>query len=126
MGNRKRIRAALARLLEGEFGFLIIEEEATEKFVQFTGGREIGLWFDLPIQPLSPEEAEKAKLILAVHGMALEERQVRDPPDGFPETECSFQKDFGADVAGATALAWCVLRKIYGFTPKFAMRIQES
>ena len=118
---RYRIRDALAALLTREPGdaFVIFEDKAAGKFVQFAGSSEEPLLLDLPSQPLSKEEFARAKTFFASHGV-----QPKSPyPSG--EGPVSFNLHFQSpDEAADTVLA--IFQEVYGYSEMPELTITEN
>lgn len=129
MDKQNDIRAALDRLLarQNDDAFVIILDKKSGKFVQFAGGTAQGLQFDLPSQPLSCDETERATAVLAEYGIQMEEWNVYDRPGGESVgTQRGFQTVVGHDVERAVELAWRVLTDVYAFDHDFPMSIEEN
>jgi len=123
------IRDALIRLLKRPAGaILIIEGRRSKKFLQFAGSRDEPLLLDLPAEPLSAEEMQKAKALFAELGYpGPETYQVLESPGGPPAgKQTSFHVKFGTDVDKATELAVAVLHRVYGFGEDVDLKLTEE
>ena len=98
-----------------EDAFVIFEDKATEKFVQFAGGKGQSLLMDLPLRPLTPEEAERAKAFFSSLG-------VEAPEGDFP----SYSVDFGSDAPKAADAALRVFREVYALDDGFELGVEEN
>jgi hypothetical protein len=127
--KKRDIRTALNMLLgrQKDDAFVIIEDRKSKKFVQFAGGAGQGLHFDLPSQPLSLEEMNRAKVVLAEYGIQMEEWEVYDRPGGkVVGMQRGFQADLGLDLDQAVEIVWRVLMDVYRFDQDFPMGIEEN
>jgi hypothetical protein len=95
------IETALQRLLsyKGPGGFVIVEEAASGRFVQFAGSASEGIEIDLPAVTLSTEEYDRATELFAALGV---------PPG--PE---GFRMELKPDAEHAARLAVRVLREVF-------------
>ena len=84
MANRARITEALSSLLvrRNDDAFVIIEHPESRKFVQFAGSASEQLLLDLPSQTLSETEFYSAVQLFRKIGIAGDEHDVLDEPDG--------------------------------------------
>ncbi|PKL46932.1 MAG: hypothetical protein CVV42_14660 [Candidatus Riflebacteria bacterium HGW-Riflebacteria-2] len=118
---KKRIESAIRLILEnsGEGWFIILEDPAEEKFVQFAYDEDTGLIFDLPFQALNTDELARAKQVLGEAGVGDESAGVFDGVDG---EQIGEQRSFNAmvarDVDQAVDLVHRVFTYVYGFDEK--------
>ena len=115
--NAKLIDNALTHLLRRPYGaYVIIEEPATGKYIQFSGSVSEPLFFDLPRQTLNLDEFEKARDLFAEMGYPGPETfAVYDSMGGQArELQTSFTLSFGQDVVNARKLAIAVLHQVFG------------
>ncbi|MHC5109962.1 MAG: hypothetical protein ACYTHJ_08800 [Planctomycetota bacterium] len=84
--------------------FVILEQRGTDQFVQ-AGMNEEGLFLDLPTQPLSDEQVEKARAYF----------QRIDGEEGSQGSldETAFQRSFGGDTDGAAIVVLDIFREVY-------------
>jgi hypothetical protein len=90
MDNSAAIRRALDSLLaqpDDTGAFVIIEDAASQKFVQIAGSRERPLLLDLPAQTLSEVEFYRAVAFFKRRGVVGQEHELLDTPGGRPVTE---------------------------------------
>jgi|GEM_PF-1485335 len=127
--NAQQIRKALVRLFKRPFGaYLIVEEPAFGKFVQFTGSVEEPLVFDLPGQSLTLDEFERARQLFAELGYPGPETfKVFTAPGGeVAGTQTSFIVPFGDDIDNATELALEVFAKVYAVGNRVSLILTEK
>ncbi len=111
-----RITSSLQSLLQrsgDDEAWIIIQEEATSKFVQFAGLDGGVLLLDLPVQTLSPEEHVRAQQLLL--GLA-----------GSAETEFGFEMKISHDTEKAAGVAIRVLREVYLFEDDVELTLIEN
>jgi len=113
--NSHALQHALQALLKkaGEGWFLIIEDVASGKFVQYAWGVESGLVFDLPVQALDPDELDLASTLLAEFNIQLASWPIFDAQGEVLYQQTGFSKNLGRDVVAAVRLAEVVLYEIY-------------
>ncbi len=114
---KERIVQAIDTILKnhGDDWFIIIEEPEEEKFVQFAYDEGIGLFFDLPFQALDADELTRARKLLAEYSIVPASSQTYDEPGGKATgIQESFNHHVGRDAALAVALAYRVLKEVYG------------
>ena len=125
---QERIEAALERLIDRDVAdaFVILEDRSSGQFVQFAGGTDRGLLFDLPLQALNPEEKQRTVALLALYDIPLETGLLYDRPGGRPVgIHQSFQVDLERDVERATVLALRVFQTVYQVGADFPLEITE-
>jgi hypothetical protein len=128
-GNRARIESALTALLErqNKDGFVILEEKASGKFVQFCGSAREGLLLDLPCQALGGAEMERAKAYFLELGVRPEGSDVSDGPGGkVVGRQFSFQKRFGREARAAADVTIEVFRDVFRFPADFELVVTEN
>ena len=83
MGNTEHITAALTRLLTSEEGWVIIEDKASGKFVQFAGSDSEPLLLDLPTVGLSVPQIKAAEAVFGSKAaQGAFNRECKDPAEG--------------------------------------------
>lgn len=115
---KERIEKAVEVLLQnaGDDWFMIIEEPAQEKFVQFAYDEESGLFFDLPFQALTQEELARARKVMAELSIAAAANATFDEPGGREiGVQESFNHHVDRDVKLAVDIAYRVFREVYGY-----------
>lgn len=121
--------AALERLLERQtrgWAFVVLDHEASGDFVQF-GGEPGGIYVDLPVSPLSDDEAERAAALFAEAGIRKPgEKKATDPATGEEFMAVSYQLAFGADPARAARFGCRALREVYRIPPQAPVAIDEG
>ncbi len=127
--NSDLIREALSLLLQHPAGsYLIIEEPATGKFVQFSGSTEEPLFFDLPQQTLSQDEFEKARDLFSELGYpgpeTFELFESSDGPSAGSQT--SFLVTFGDDIEKATELAIAVFESVFEMNSAVQLKLTNG
>jgi hypothetical protein len=110
-----KIEAALNRLLASEEGaFVIFDDRASGKFVQFAGSRDEPLVLDLPVQQLSAAELERAKILFRDLGIGYEEWPVFDKPGGQEiGAQGGFQLELGQDTRRGADLTLRVFTEVF-------------
>ncbi len=116
--NRSRILTALERLMrdEDDGAFVIFEEKATRKFVQFAGSAHEELLLDLPFATLDENEITRAISYFETMGVRDE-----DPYEPVASDEDSirrqrvFQMTLGRDVETATNIVMQVFQRVLPF-----------
>ena len=119
------IENALIRLLQRsnlllssiDYVFVILEENQSQKFVQFScrSGDPINL--DLPEQTLSSMEMERATKFFLDHGLG----GAKDM-GGY----MSFNFDIGYDVGSAARITLAIFRQVYQFPDDFQLIIKDE
>ena len=116
MDTNATIKSALASLLvqpDDAGAFVIIEDAASKKFVQFIGSRERPLLLDLPAQALSEAEFYRAVAFFHSRGVLGQEYEVFDAPGGRPVGEqFTFQLPVPS-VDDATEVVFAVFEQVY-------------
>lgn len=85
MGSATTIKEALDSLLaqpDDACAFVIVEDAASKKFVQFVGSLDRPLLLDLPAQTLSEVEFYRAVAFFKRRGVVGEENEMLDKPGG--------------------------------------------
>ena len=127
MNHRSVIVKALSDLLnrENDDAFLILEDRATKKFVQFIPWAPDKLYMDLPYQTLSEAEFHKAVQCLRPLGVSETTHQVvQDPENPHAAEQFSFNTVFD-QIDDAVDMIELVFTKIYGFAPDFDLNVIE-
>ncbi len=127
--NAKLIDKALTHLLKRPYGaYVLIEEPATGKFMQFSGSITEPLFFDLPQQTLNMDEFEKARSLFAEMGyQGPESFAIYETSGGRPtEIQTSFNHFFGDDIVKARELAIAVLHTVFGFEHTVTLLLTEK
>ncbi len=127
--NAKLIDKALSKLLQRPYGaYVIIEEPATGKFIQFSGSVTEPLFFDLPQQTLNLDEFEKARILFAEMGyLGPESFAIYETVGGrATEIQTSFNRSFGDDIVKARELAIAVLHNVFGFESNVTLLLTEK
>lgn len=118
--NRERVADALQRLMQrtSDDTFVVVEEPATGRFVQFIGDAD-GVLLDLPLMNLTAAERRRADTLFASRpGAELEKHAGSDSE--------SYQLDFGPDTRLATQVAFDVFQQVYQLSPGHAIRLSEN
>ena len=129
MTLQERIEEALSSLLtrRNEDAFVIFEDRATKKFVQFAGNANQPLFLDIPSQALKNDEIDRAKRLFGQYGVKLKEWEVYDRPGGsVAGRQSGFQMELGKDTGKAAEVAWRVFTEVYRLQPDFDLSIEEN
>jgi hypothetical protein len=129
MHNQEIIKEALSSLLtrNNDDAFVIIEDEAKNKFVQFAGNSTQDLLLDLPSQTLNEHELERAKLLFKKYDVYFEKWDVYDEPGGkVSGQQYGFSMNLGDDVDKAAHITISIFTEVYKFPPEFKMNIEEN
>lgn len=128
MENLTRIQSALAALLnrENDDAFVVIEHEASGKFVQFSGSASEMLLLDLPAQTLSEQEFYRAVDFFRQIGVTGEEFSVLDQPGGrVVGQQFSFNVSYRSpEEAARTAVS--IFRDVYQLSEECDLLITEN
>jgi hypothetical protein len=127
--NHAKIESALVALLNrhNEDAFVIFEEKATGKFVQFAGSSQEDLLLDLPSQTLDRAEMARAITYFLEVGIEADVYDVFDRPGAtVVGQQCSFQHSFGRDARTAAEIASAVFLRVYRFPVDFDLVITEN
>lgn len=122
--NTEQIASALRALLNrsNPDSFVVFEEHASGKFLQFVGSSEEPLLLDLPTVGLTPDERRRATALfreLSGGGQTFSEP---DDADEFP----GYQHESGRDADAAAELAMRVFREVYLLPEAFPMQVEEN
>jgi len=127
--NNKELSGLLSELLcqpEDDFPFVVVEEHASGKFVQFGGSATRPLFLDLPWQTLSEIEFYRAVAYFQRMGVAGAEEEMLDAPGGkVVGTEFTFQMSFRT-VDAAVVVASAVFEEVYQFPSDKELSIKAS
>ena len=126
--NRNRIRDALTALTSraNVNGFVIVEHQATGKFVQFTGSAGEPLVLDLPDQTLSELEFYRAVAFFREFRVEVREHELFDQPGGRVVGRLySFNMEFGS-VEHAVDVTMGVFERVYLVSPEARLVITEN
>jgi hypothetical protein len=127
--NHARIQAALAALLErhNEDSFVIFEEKASAKFVQFARAQHGSLLLDLPSQTLNAAETARAQAFFLDLGVRATVEAALDRPGGrVVGRQRAFQMRFGQDVGRAADVTAAVFDRVYRFPLDFELVVTEN
>lgn len=123
------IRGALERLVrhpDSEQRFIVIEEAASGKFIQFDM-QDRQLMLDLPLLALTPEESTRATKLFASMGLAQPAIDLSThPASGQVQKTTTWRLGLGDDVDKAATLAERILREVYGLPAHAALAITEA
>lgn len=128
MDKKHVIYSALERLLQrpNRDAFLIIEENTTTKFVQFSKDNADNLIFDLPDQTLTSEEITRALQVLKRYELSHAEWEVFDQPGGkVVGIQKGFTRNVGKDIDVITEIAYTVFTEIYLFVEPIHLSMTE-
>ena len=128
MNNLTKITNALSNLLTrtNSDAFVIIQHQATQKFVQFAIAEQRKLLLDLPAQTLSETEFYRAVSFFQKRGVSGEEYPLLDQPGGqVAAMQFTFNMTF-THVDDAAETAHKVLGEIYGFPADCEINIIEN
>lgn len=116
MDTKTAIKTALASVLvqpDDACAFVVIEDTATRKFVQFVGSLERPLLLDLPAQALSEAEFYRAVAFFRRRGVVGQEYELLDQPGGRPVSELfTFQLPMRS-VDEAADVVFAVFEQVY-------------
>jgi hypothetical protein len=116
MGSFATVRKALDSLLAQPVdagAFVIIEDAASQKFVQFIGSLSRPLLLDLPWQTFSEAEFYRAVAFFKKRGVVGQEYETLDAPGGRPVgTQYSFQLQLDS-VSAAIEVVHALFREVY-------------
>ncbi|MEM7435505.1 MAG: hypothetical protein AAF436_10170 [Myxococcota bacterium] len=112
--TREQLKADL-EWLKAEDRALVVEAPGTTKFVQFSGS---GLKFDLPVMPLSQEEAARAEETMKRLGIPKTTFETTTiGADQKPVVLVNYKKDLGGDVPAALNLVEVVFVEVFELPP---------
>jgi hypothetical protein len=124
---RQTVRSALQWLADSpeDGAFVIFEDAATGKFVQFCGSAEEGLMLDLPEQTLSEADAHRAVAYFRRFGVEVEADPILDGFDGpVVDWHYGFNMNF-TSVDEATEVTLGVFREVYQM-PRVRLVVTQS
>ena len=128
--NTQRIEAALQALLQptNEDAFVIFEDRATGKFVQFTGSAEEPLLLDLPLQALDTAERQRAQDLFRTFSLpGATAADLYDKPGGtIVGQQVSYQLECGKDCTHAAETAMRIFEVVYGLPSAFDLIVEEN
>lgn len=126
MSNNDIIENALSALLSRSNGdaFVIFEETKTKKFVQFAGAQG-KIFLNLPSNPLSAPEMEKAKTLFKEYGVEAKTFPISSVKVWLGK-KTDFDMDLGQNTKKAALIAMRVFKEVYGFSDNFILKVEEN
>jgi hypothetical protein len=94
--------------IDSESAYLVFADKNSEKFVQFAGGKNQKLIFDLPRLALNESEFEKAKYIAS-------EFHIQSSESGFSQE---------IEIDDAVELTYLIFLEVYNLDKNFAMEVE--
>jgi hypothetical protein len=128
MNQYRTVEEALDRLLgRGEGAFVVFEDLASGKFVQFSGSIDEPLLLDLPLQELSDVELGRAEILFRDLGVDYREWPVLDGPGGqVAGTQGGFQLELGQDTKRGAGLTLRIFAEVFRLPADFLLSLEES
>jgi hypothetical protein len=105
--------------------YVIVESELTDKFVQFYGSKEEGIWLDLPFGTIGSSDHTVASGPIDRQMLISVTQLLMCPPDPGEMGEHSFMRKCASPAEGAE-LALQVLRKVHLLPRNVYLRILED
>lgn len=127
--NRDAFREALKRLQTrtNDDAFVIFEDRASQKFVQFAGSQQEPLYLDLPHQALSEEERARAEKLFHNLGTESITYPLYDKPGGqIVGSQSVFSLVLGSDVERAAELTARIFAEVFVLPDGFDLAIEEN
>ena len=121
--NMEAINDALCNLVysQNEDAAVIIEEKISAKYVQFAGGLNKGLYFNLPSDLMSGQELAKAKALISEYDVELQPIPVAVGPG-----MTGFSKILANDFELALTVVSRLFQEVYGFSANVNLQITEK
>lgn len=126
--QKKEITIALQKLLKrtNSDAFVIINEQITENYVQFVvnGGQ---LLFDVPTIQFNDQQIIKAKQVLSVYDVQLDDLAAPNPNEQKITRKFSvFNKNLGTDITTAIQMSEKMIVEVFNVTQKINLKIDEN
>ena len=126
----KRLRKAFLDLMErtNSDAFIIVQEALSKQFVQFSGGAEQELLFNLPTVALDSDVIARAMMVLKDYGIGLTPSQYYTDSSMTEKMEAviDFNQKIGRDPELAIELVSRVMMEVYGFDREAEMELIEN
>ena len=128
--NMERITNALFALLkrDNDDAFVIFEDAASGKFVQFAGSSAQPLLLDLPSQALTAGEQERAHALFSELGSgdATHADLYNKPGGKVVGRQVSYQLDFGQNAERAAEATRRIFSEVYCLPDQFDLGVSEN
>jgi hypothetical protein len=124
MNQHRVVEEALDRLLtRGGEAFVVFEDKASGKFVQFSGSMDEPLLLDVPSQELSDVEFERARTFFRDLDVSFTSDGQNGQVSGI---EGSFQLLLGQDTKRGADLTLCIFAEVFQLPAEFSLSIEEN